>query len=98
MIDMQVRAEDGEIEAHGTQGVAWTESLTLLDQVKFPFLTSLLPYADTVFNERQAARLRREVADPVAREVLGEAVAVEIEERCRQVEDGIHLYLWFVGD
>ena len=98
MIDMQVRTERDEIVVHGSHGVGWTESLLRVDRKSFPFLSSLLPYANTIFNSRQAERLRLEVSDQSVRALLGEDVALEIERLCRQVEGGAHLYLWFVGD
>lgn len=98
MIDMQVRTEAGDIVARGTRGLEWTDALQNVDSVRFPCLSGLLPYADTVFNSRQAERLRLEASSHSARIILGEAAALEIEKLCTQVENGSHLYLWFVGD
>lgn len=98
MIDMQVRDENGEVVAHGSAGVTWSEALGELDPKEFPYLSSLLPYADTVFNARQAARLRREVSEQSIRNTIGNSAAVEVDRLCREVENGSHLYLWFVGD
>jgi len=98
MIDLQVRTETGEIVAHGSCGVPWTDALGQLDQGSYPCLGGLLPYADTIFNARQVGMLAREVSSPAAREVLGEAAAAEIERLGRQVVSGSHLYLWFLGD
>ncbi|MFE9743585.1 hypothetical protein ACFYOT_01635 [Saccharothrix saharensis] len=98
MINSQVRTGSGEIVLHGSCSLDWTRTVQQIDAEKFPFLTSLLPYADTMFNSLQAERLRREVADPNVREVIGQDTALEIEELCLQVEKGSHLYLWFLGD
>jgi hypothetical protein len=98
MIDMQVRRENVEVVAHGSQGIKWSEALGRLDPDKFPCLSSLLPYADAIFNERQVERLRRELLDPHVRDIVGDGAAAEAERLCRQVENGSHLYLWFVGD
>ncbi|WP_173523131.1 hypothetical protein [Nonomuraea antri] len=98
MIDAQVRTEKGEVVLRGSRGLDWIETLRHLDEDKFPFLGSLLPFADTMFNSRQATRLRREVAHPSVREILGHESATEIERLCLHVEQGSHLYLWFLGD
>lgn len=98
MINVQVRTETGEVLRRGTCRLDWTETIQRVDERTFPFLAGLLPYADTMFNSRQAEWLRREIADESVRGILGPDAAVEIEGLCRQVEDGSHLYLWFVGD
>ncbi|MEU4652765.1 hypothetical protein AB0G32_02240 [Streptomyces sp. NPDC023723] len=98
MINAQVRTESGEIVLRGTRGLDWMETFQHIDEEKFPFLGSLLPYADTMFNARQAARLRREILDQSVRETLGPDAVAEIEQLCLRVENGSHLYLWFLGD
>jgi hypothetical protein len=99
MINMQVRSEGGEIVTRGsTRGIRWSEGLAQIDRERFPCLGGLVPYADTMFNERQVERLRVEVASQSVREILGDEIASEIESLCRQVENGSNLYLWFLGD
>ncbi|MET9670631.1 hypothetical protein ABZY19_35610 [Streptomyces sp. NPDC006475] len=98
MINSQVRTESGEIVLRGSCGLDWMETVQRIDEDKFPFMGSLLPYADTMFNSRQAARLRREVANHSVREIIGQDSVAEIERLCLRVENGPHLYLWFVGD
>ncbi|XRQ08876.1 hypothetical protein ACN3XK_72400 [Actinomadura welshii] len=98
MINIQVRAESGEIVSRGSLGLDWTATIQHVDGNKFPFLWSLLPYADTMFNSRQSERLRRELADQSIRGLLGQGLVTEIERFCLQVENGMHLYLWFLGD
>lgn len=98
MINAQVRTENGEIVLHGTCRLDWMETIQRIDQSEFPFLGSLLPYADAMFNSRQAEKLRREINDRSVRAILGEDSVVEIERLCLQVENGSHLYLWFLGD
>ncbi|GAA2531788.1 hypothetical protein [Winogradskya humida] len=99
MIGLQVRSELGEIVTHGSsRGIPWSDALAQIDQARFPCLGGLLPYADTAFNERQVGRLLLEVADQSVRDMVGEETASEIEVLCRQVEQGSHLYLWFIGD
>ncbi|RBQ20715.1 hypothetical protein DP939_06435 [Spongiactinospora rosea] len=97
MIDLQVREEGGEIVCQGSVGIDW-RVLQRIDEDSFPFLGSLLPYADTMFNSRQVVRLLREIADPSVRRILGHEVVEEIERLCAQVERGTLLYLWFLGD
>ncbi|XRQ10015.1 hypothetical protein ACN3XK_03655 [Actinomadura welshii] len=98
MIDIQVRAESGEILSRGSLGLDWVATIQHVDGTAFPFLWSLLPYADTMFNPRQSERLRRELADKSIRKLLGQGLVTEIERFCLQVENEMHLYLWFVGD
>ena len=98
MINVQVRTESGEIVLRGSCTLDWMETLRHIDEDEFPFLGSLLPYADTMFNSRQAERLRREIADRSVRNILGQDSVEEIERLCTQVENGSHLYLWFLGD
>jgi hypothetical protein len=98
VIDMQVRSENGAVVIHGSNGIRWSDALARLDPESFPCLSSLLPYADAIFNSRQTERLRREISDQYVRTVIGEAAAVEAERLSREVENGSHLYLWFVGD
>jgi hypothetical protein len=98
MIDMQVRSENGDVVTHGSHGITWSQGLGRLDPEKFPCLSSLLPCGDAVFNERQAERLRRELSETYIRRIIGDAAAAEAERLCREVENGTHLYLWFVGD
>lgn len=98
MINVQVRSGSGEIVRRGGVRIDWLETIQHVDESEFPFLAGLLPYADTMFNSRQASWLRQEVSDRSVREILGHESAAAIEELCRQVESGSHLYLWFVGD
>lgn len=98
MINMQVRRETGDIVVRGASRLDWMKTLQHVDADRFPFLGSLLPYADTMFNSRQTVRLRQEIADQSVRELLGHDAVAEIESFCLQVESGSHLYLWFLGD
>lgn len=98
MINLQVRTGSGEIVLHGSSRLDWMATLQHIDEGEFPFLGSLLPYNDTMFNSRQTVMLRREIANPSIRELLGRDSVAEIERLCLQVENGSHLYLWFLGD
>lgn len=98
MINAQVRTESGEIVLRGSCRLDWVKTVQRIDEDRFPFLGSLLPYADTMFNSRQVERLRREIADRSVREIIGQNPAAEIERLCMQVVNGSHLYLWFLGD
>ena len=91
MINVQVRTESGEIVLRGSCGLDWMETVRRIDEDKFPFLGSLLPYADTMFNSRQVERLRREISDQSVLEIIGQDSVVEIERLCMQVENGSHL-------
>ncbi|MFC6017648.1 hypothetical protein ACFP2T_15710 [Plantactinospora solaniradicis] len=75
MIDVQVRAETGEILTYASHALDWMATLQHVDEEEFPFLGSLLPFADAMFNSRQAGRLRRELASQPIRELLGEGPA-----------------------
>lgn len=97
MIDLQVRSENGSIEARAKHGVEWGPELAALDQSVFPMLGHLLPYADTVFNHRQVSTLLAEVPR-LPPGVLTEEFARELAELGQAVLDGQGLYLWFLGD
>jgi hypothetical protein len=97
MINLQVRTESGEILVRGSHAIDW-DIAQYIDPDVFPCLGGLLPYADTMFNARQVERLRVEVSSRVLRDMLGAEVVSEIERCCLQVENGLHLYLWFLGD
>ena len=87
MIHLQVRGEDGTIQARSEHGLVWGPELAGLDQSVFAMLGHLLPYADTVFNSRQVSALLG--TDEFARELL---------DLGHRVLDGPHRYLWFLGD
>jgi hypothetical protein len=97
MIDVQVRGERGSVIVRGVRGLDW-KNVQKIEQSKFPYLGSLLPYADTMFNARQVVRMREELGDVRIVEILGAEVVAEIEVLCRRVESESHLYLWFLGD
>ncbi|MER6233687.1 MULTISPECIES: hypothetical protein [Streptomyces] len=97
MINLQVRGENGTIEARANHGVVWGPELAGLDQAAFPMLGHLLPYADTVFNHRQVSILLKEVPRLPAG-VLTDEFARELVELGQVVLDGQGLYLWFLGD
>ncbi|MET8747717.1 hypothetical protein [Streptomyces sp. NPDC004728] len=97
MIDLQVRGENGTIEARAKHGVVWVPELADLDQSVFPMLGHLLPYADTVFNHRQVSTLLEEVSRLPAG-VLTDEFARELIDLGQAVLDGQGLYLWFLGD
>ncbi|SPF07117.1 hypothetical protein [Streptomyces sp. MA5143a] len=97
MINLQVRGENGTIEAHAKHGVVWGPELAVLDQSVFPMLGHLLPYADTVFNHRQVSTLLEEVPR-LPEGVLTNEFARELMELGQVVLDGQGLYLWFLGD
>ncbi|MFE9297767.1 hypothetical protein [Streptomyces niveus] len=97
MINLQVRGENGTIEARAKHGVVWGPELAGLDQSVFPMLGHLLPYADTVFNRRQVSTLLEEVPRLPAG-VLTDEFARELIELGQVALDGQGLYLWFLGD
>ena len=98
MINIHVRKEDRELVSRASCGLDWMKTVQYIDPNEFPFLGSLLPDADTMFNSRQTVRLRKEISHESVRELLGETATSEIERLCLQVEKGMHLYLWFLGD
>jgi hypothetical protein len=97
VINIQVRRERGDIVERGDCRLNWSD-VQRIDQDQFPYLGSLLPYADTMFNSRQTSRIRLELEERRIREVLGKEAVAEIGRLCRYVESGSHLYLWFLGD
>ncbi|MFD6989349.1 hypothetical protein [Streptomyces sp. NPDC059943] len=97
MINLQVRGENGTIEARAKHGVVWGAELAALDLSVFPMVGHLLPYADTIFNHRQVSTLLEEVTRLPAG-VLTDEFARELIELGQVVLDGQGLYLWFLGD
>ncbi|EST18395.1 hypothetical protein [Streptomyces niveus] len=97
MINLQVRGENGTIEARAKHGVVRGPEQAGLDQSVFPMLGHLLPYADTVFNRRQVSTLLEEVPRLPAG-VLTDEFARELIELGQVALDGQGLYLWFLGD
>ncbi|MEU2057101.1 hypothetical protein [Streptomyces bungoensis] len=97
MTNLQVRGENGTIEARAKHGVVWGPELAVLDQSVFPMLGHLLPYADTVFNHRLVSTLLEEVPRLPAG-VLTDEFARDLIELGQMVLDGQGLYLWFLKD
>ncbi|MFK0257512.1 hypothetical protein [Streptomyces sp. NPDC090445] len=97
MINLQVRSENGTIEARAKHGVVWGSELAGLDQSVFPMLGHLLPDADTCFNRRQVSTLLEEISR-LPPGVLTDEFACELIELGQLTVDGQHLYLWFLGD
>ncbi|MFF5088323.1 hypothetical protein [Streptomyces niveus] len=97
MINLQVRGENGTIEARAKHGVVRGPEQAGLDQSVFPMLGHLLPYADTVFNRRQVSTLLEEVPRLPAG-VLTDEFARELIELGQVALDGQGLYLWLLGD
>lgn len=56
-----------------------------------------LPYGDTVFNSRQVSTLLAEVPR-LPSGVATDECARELLELGQKVLEGLHLYLWFLGD
>ncbi|WP_202512157.1 hypothetical protein [Streptomyces sp. SID3343] len=93
---MAVRGDRGDVVAHARIGVEWTDVSEALDPVGFPMLWALDPYGDAVFNQRQIPLLQAEL-DRLPAACGGEWVA-QARDLCQVVRQGVHLYLWFIGD
>lgn len=69
-----------------------------VDPARHPLLSGIDPYGDTVFNGLQARRLRAGLESHRS-ECASPARFFEVlDELCRLVGEGTHLYLWFIGD
>jgi hypothetical protein len=67
---------------------------------RFPLLSGVDPYSNTIFNGRQMRELLIEV-ERLMREGLTdeERASLEVvEEFCREGQKGAHQFLWFIGD
>ena len=97
-IEVFLRDENGRT-IDSVFGANLAPLMPAIDDASSPCLRFIDPYGDTIFNQSQSALLctelldRLESADGIDRGSL-ERVA-ELLEQCR---DGIHLYVWFVGD
>ncbi|WP_035863285.1 hypothetical protein [Cryptosporangium arvum] len=96
MIDLQVRGESGQVLARA-RGFEWTQELIDLDRAEFPMLAGLCAFSDTVFNWRQVPMLLNDL-QRLPDGVIPEPACAAIREFAATVEEGSHLYLWFVGD
>ncbi|MFJ4866857.1 hypothetical protein [Streptomyces sp. NPDC088748] len=96
MINLAVRGDGGDVVARVKAGVERTAAFADLDAADFPMLWALTPYGDAVFNQRQMPLLLAEL-DRLPAAYGGEWVA-QARELCQVVEQGSHLYLWFLGD
>jgi hypothetical protein len=95
MIDIQVRSESGQVVA-SARGFPWTQELIDLDPSAFPLLAGLCAYLDTIFNQRQIPMLLQELERAAG--AIPEPSAAETRRFAAMVEEGRHLYRWFVGD
>lgn len=98
MIDVQVRAESGEIICRGRgPGV---DDFFQAGLAVYPLLAHIVPWADTAFNRSQVVSLIEEIgryeADP---SVNPADYSFEwLREICHVVSEEPHRTLWFVGD
>lgn len=60
-------------------------------------LAGLCAYLDTVFNERQIPMLLAEL-ERLPTGLIPEPALAEIRRFATLVQEGQHLYLWFLGD
>jgi hypothetical protein len=99
------------VELHDEQGATQGDSvedptnilhrlLQQKDLAAYPLLSGIDWYGDTIFNGQQMERfipewqdLAKATKSPEERQLLGEVL--ELARRC---EDGIHLFLKFIGD
>ena len=93
-----LRDERGET-LDSVLGLCLRPLIPAMDDGSSPCLRFIDPYGDTMFNVWQAKALLRELAsrrsgaDGVDQESIDRLAA--LVARCAE---GIHLYLWFVGD
>jgi hypothetical protein len=95
VIKLQVRGENGTIEARAKHGGVWGPELAGLDQSVFPMPGHVLPYADT-FSTTGSTLLEEVPRLPAG--VLTDELARELIKLGQVVLDGQGLYLWFLGD
>jgi hypothetical protein len=98
MIDVQVRAEPGEIIRKGRgPGV---DDFFQADRAIYPLLAHIVPWADTAFNKSQIGALIEEISryeeDPTVNPTGH--VFDWLRELCRVASEEPHRMLWFVGD
>ena len=95
---VELRTESGEVLAAGG-GDGALERLASAARESSPCLRWIDPYGDTVFNSTQSAALAAELRE-AAKELSGAArAAVErLIEMAQACADGVHVYLWCIGD
>src|SRR4051812_16087508 len=100
-LDVELQDERGETLASTSDPKNLLSGLLpSSDDQACPFLASIDPYGDTVFNRLQMNRFLSEWAGVVMKAQTSEETALvsAIETLARRCRDEIHLYLKFIGD
>lgn len=95
-ISVQVRKESGvvvvalDLPYDAPSGV---------DAERFPLLSAVDPYGDTIFNRLQMSRLMDEVRELMPRATSEQQrMLTALSLACQRCESSVHQYLWFIGD
>ena len=99
-LTVELRTEGGEVLEQIFDEGAVGRLRPPLDEASSLCLRFIDPYGDTVFNPWQAAALKEELQAKVTGIDMADdrdriTLLIELAERCA---DGVHMYLWFVGD
>lgn len=96
-ISMVLRKENGEEIIRAEH--AYVPADESLDEISFPLLSCVDPYANTIYNTRQMGRLLMEV-EKLLGVVLSEEERTSLEAVAELCHEGrrVHRFLWFIGD
>lgn len=100
LLTVELRTENGKVREQFFDEGAIGRVRPPIDEASSACLRFIDPYGDTIFNPWQAGALRVELeekVDAIADEDDRERVmrVIELAKRCA---DGVHVYLWFIGD
>lgn len=98
MISVQIKKARGEVIRKIIADPDFAPVLLGVDGAHYPYLSGIDPYGDTIFNGLQAQRLLDELNSYKTTCSASAKFMKDLEEMCRMVKSGTHIFLWFIGD
>jgi hypothetical protein len=98
MISVQVRKARGDVLRKIVADPDFDPVLLGVDAARYPYLSGIDPYDDTVFNGLQVQRLLGELESYKSTCSASAEFMRELDELCRMVQPGSHRFLWFIGN
>jgi len=96
-INVQVKLENRVVLE---EGFFYEQSAASFDREKYPLLSAIDPYGDTIFNREQMRRLvlECEALSSLDMSELEQTALRSLIAACEEHSRKAHRYLWFVGD
>lgn len=98
MISVQVRKARGDVIQKIVADPDFDPVLLGVDAARYPYLSGIDPYGDTVFNGLQVRWLLEELGSYKSVCQASAEFMHDLDELCRMVQPGSHRFLWFIGD